>query len=63
MRKLEAARSADYELGLRPLRAESRERLTAMLALVIAEIEKGAGAAERKSGRTRSEVASRGGLR
>ena len=39
LRKLEAARSADYELGLASLGDRHRAQLAAMLELVVAEIE------------------------
>jgi len=48
LRKIEAARSADYELGLASLGDDLRTRLAAMLERVVAEIEDARAAPARK---------------
>jgi hypothetical protein len=56
LRKLEAARSADYEHGLASLSDDVRTRLAAMLDRVVAEIEN-ARAGDRRDARADEEIA------
>ena len=56
LRKLEAARSAEYELGLAPLGDGLRTRLAGVLEAVVAEIED-ARAGDRQDTPTRKEIA------
>ena len=55
LRKLGAARSADYELGLGLLGGDVRTRLAAMLELAVTEIEN-TRAGDRRDASTREEI-------
>jgi len=58
LRKLEAARAADYELGLAPLDSELKSALAALLNRAIAEIERARDDRRRQGRAAKEEVLS-----
>jgi DNA-binding MarR family transcriptional regulator len=57
LRKLEAARSAEYELGLACVNPELRARMARLLARAAAEIEHGRGSDRRRAAEATEEFA------